>query len=216
MSRPREKLTPRQRQRRDDILSTARRLISECGFDGVRMRELAAESGVTPKTLYHQFESKENLLRHAVEERFRTIYQTIDAARIDRGIDRLFFIIDAVAESFRENEAYARALAPMLSSTQHESEFAVIRAAVYRRALTQIAEEGDLTGAVSIEALNQAVIRHVSALYQAWRQREIADIDGWKETARMEVSLLLAGVSRGATRATVLETLEQAAERQDR
>ena len=56
-------MTERQIRRREDILTAARKLITELGYDGVTMRQLAKESGVAPKTLYHQFQNKEKLLR---------------------------------------------------------------------------------------------------------------------------------------------------------
>ena len=82
---------------------------------GVNIRDLAMASGITPKTLYHQFENKEKLLRIAVEEKFQTIYQSSNDEKIERGLDRLFFVIEAIAKSIQENEAYASALAPFLS-----------------------------------------------------------------------------------------------------
>ncbi len=202
-----KRLTDRQQQRRNDILAAARRLISERGYDGVKMRELADASGVTPKTLYHQFDSKENLLRHAVEERFRDIYRDIDDADIDSGIERLYFIVEGVVGSIRENEAYARSLAPVLASPARSSSLAPIRTAVYRRALEQMDEAGDLTGAVGIDALNAAVLRHVSALFQAWRHGDIADLGTLGATLELELSLLLAGVTRGATHERVMQTI---------
>ena len=96
--------TERQLKRRERILTAARKLITDRGYDGVTMRDLATESGVAPKTLYHQFHSKENLLRVAVEERYRYLYQIIDDEQIEHGIDRLFFIIDTVARSLLGDE----------------------------------------------------------------------------------------------------------------
>ena len=99
-------MTERQLQRREKILSAARKLIAERGYEGVNIRDLAAESGVAPKTLYHQFKNKENLLRTAVEERFRHTYQAIDDADIDKGdtlnVARLAGIPKGVIDRARE------------------------------------------------------------------------------------------------------------------
>lgn len=43
------------------ILDTAVRLFSENGFDGVSMRTVAREAGVSKSNIYHHFESKEAL-----------------------------------------------------------------------------------------------------------------------------------------------------------
>ncbi|MDA0339164.1 MAG: helix-turn-helix domain containing protein, partial [Proteobacteria bacterium] len=120
-------LTERQIRRREDILSAARQLISERGYDGVTMRDLANASCVSLKTLYHQYYNKENLLLTAVEERFRHVYQAINDADITRGIERLFYIIDQVGTSTTKDEAYARALVPMFQRGMKGSTFAAIR-----------------------------------------------------------------------------------------
>ena len=43
------------------ILETAVRLFSELGFEGVSMRTVAREAGVSKSNIYHHFESKEAL-----------------------------------------------------------------------------------------------------------------------------------------------------------
>jgi AcrR family transcriptional regulator len=108
-------LTERQYRRREAILASARDLITAHGYEGVTMRDLAAKANVTPKTLYHQFGNKEKLLRTAVEERFRHTYQAINDHKVEKGIDKLFFIIEAIAETTRKNMNYARALSTVLT-----------------------------------------------------------------------------------------------------
>ena len=92
-----KKLTPRQQKRRENIMQTARTLIAERGYEGVTMRDLAAESGVATKTLYLQYGNKENLLTTAVEDLHRTVYSEIDDTSIENGFDRLFFIIESIS-----------------------------------------------------------------------------------------------------------------------
>ena len=117
---------------------------------------------MAPKTLYHQFESEENLLRTAVEERYRRTYRAIDNADIERGIDRLFHIVDSVAATTRKNLAYARALAPMLSSSASSAE---IRLRSYRKAIDQIAAEGEFLDRVDVGVLTAIIYRQVNPLY---------------------------------------------------
>ena len=200
-------MTERQIRRREKILSAARQLISDQGYEGVTIRDLAALSGVAPKTLYRQFGNKENLLRTAVEERFRYLYQQIDAAEIDRGIDRLFFILDSVMHKTKENAAYARALAPILSEPTTTT-FTLIRMNTYRRAIEQIAQEGELESWVNTRVLNALVFRQVNPIYfsslNATTSKGIA-----YDLVRLNISLLLASVTNGYTRARVLETAEE-------
>ncbi|NIP14460.1 MAG: TetR family transcriptional regulator [Pseudomonadales bacterium] len=190
--------TERQLKRRERILAAARQLITDRGYDGVTMRDLAKESGVAPKTLYHQFHSKENLLRAAVEERYRYLYQIIDDEPIEHGIDRLFFIIDTVARTTENNLAYAKALRPLLTS-QSSSTFAAIRMSTYRKAIDQIEAEGEIVDWVDVDILAAVVYRQVNPIYLAPWYEETP----WATVARiakLDISLILAAVTSGYTR----------------
>ncbi|MCY3772674.1 MAG: helix-turn-helix domain containing protein [Gemmatimonadetes bacterium] len=196
-------LTERQLRRRERILSAARELIARQGYDGVKMRDLAKAADVAPKTLYHQFENKETLLRTAVEERYRRTYRAIDNAEIERGIDRLFFIVDTVATTTRKNLAYARALAPMLSSS---TEFAEIRLQSYRKAIDQIADEGEFLEWVDVGLLTAIIYRQVNPLYLTWFFSKEAQ-PHWASVAKLDMSLILRSVTTGYTRERVTETI---------
>lgn len=199
-------LTERQYRRREKILATARDLISKHGYVGVTMRELAEKSSVTPKTLYHQFGSKEKLLRIAVEERFRHTYQAISDHEVKKGIDKLFFIIDAVAESIRKNASYAKALAPMLRSRKSDS-FSSIRMETYRAAIEQIESEDDFVDWVDVDIISQVVYRHVNPLYVG------GHIDVGSGEVKLEVlikhdlSLMLSSITKGYTQQKVIKTV---------
>ena len=196
-------LTERQLRRRERILSAARELIARQGYDGVKMRDLAKAADVAPKTLYHQFESKENLLRTAVEERYRRTYRAIDDADIERGIDRLFFIVDTVATTTRKNLAYARALAPMLSSS---TSFAEIRLRSYRKAIDQIDAEGEFLDWVDVGLLTAIIYRQVNPLYLTWFFSKEAQPHR-ASVAKLDMSLILRSVTTGYTQGRVTETI---------
>jgi len=198
-------LTERQYQRREKILGTARDLITRHGYDGVTMRALAAKSGVTPKTLYDQFGSKEKLLRIAIEERFRHTYQAIDDFEVKNGIDKLFFIVDAVADSTRKNMAYALALAPVLSSRLADP-FTSIRLNTYRKAVLKISAEGEFEDWVDVDVISSAVYRHISPVYA----NSIADgVAGHAEDmTKFDISLMLASITTGYTNKKVLRTIK--------
>jgi AcrR family transcriptional regulator len=198
-------LTERQLKRRERILAAARKLITDRGYDGLTMRDLAAESGVAPKTLYHQFHSKENLLRLAVEERYRYLYQIIDDEQIEHGIDRLFFIIDTVASTTENNLAYAKALRPLLTS-ETSSTFAAIRMNTYRKAIDQIEAEGEVVDWIDVDILAAVVYRQVNPIYLAPWYKETP----WATVARiakLDICLILAAVTTGYTQTTAEKTI---------
>jgi len=189
-------LTEKQYRRREKILAAARDLITRHGYEGVTMRELAAKAGVTPKTLYHQFGNKEKLLRTAVEERFRHTYQAIDDHQMKKGVDKLFFIVDSVADSARKNVAYARALTPLLAS--RGDPFVRIRLNTYRNALQQIREEGEFLEWVDVSVMTHVIYRNVHPLYPTW----YGDTTGVlpEDFGKYNVSLTLAAATTGYTK----------------
>lgn len=205
-----KKLTERQIRRRENILTAARELIAERGYEGVTMRDLATASGVAPKTLYHQFESKEKLLRAAVEERFRHAYQQIDEADIARGIDRLFYIVDTVGKTTQDNLAYAKALGPILSSRRSESSevFTRIRMNTYRRAIEQIEGESEFVDWVDVDLLSTIVYRQVNPiLMSSWFLKTPSDVTTM--VVKLDLCLILASVTTGYTHRKVVATAKK-------
>lgn len=204
--KPMKVLTEKQYQRREKILATARDLIVKKGYKNVTMRDLAAKSNVTPKTLYHQFGNKEKLLKTAVEERFRHTYHALDDHDVDRGIDKLFFIIDSIAESTRKNIQYALALAPIISSRMSDP-FASIRLATYRKAVQQISDEGEFLDWVDLDVVTQAVYRQISPLYVNWHN----DLKMVKteDFTKFDLCLLLSSITRGYTKKVVTTTAKE-------
>ncbi|MBR1883339.1 MAG: TetR/AcrR family transcriptional regulator [Clostridia bacterium] len=54
--------------KKEQIVEAARRLFHKFGFKRVSMDEIAMEAGVTKRTIYMYFESKEELLKYFIEE----------------------------------------------------------------------------------------------------------------------------------------------------
>lgn len=198
-------LTEKQYLRREKILAEARDLITKHGYEGVKMRDLAAKAGVTPKTLYHQFGNKEKLLQIAVEERFRHTYQAIDDHKEKRGIDKLYFVVDAVADSTRKNLSYAIALVPLLTS-RSRNPLVRIRLDTYRNAVIQIQEEGELVDWIDVKVLTHVVYRNSQPLYLQW----YGEGSGIKpeEYTKYNISLVLSSVTTGYTQQKAMETIK--------
>ena len=75
-------LTPRQEDRRDRILSSAREMVAEHGYDGMVMSQVAERAAVSPTTLYNLYNTKDQLimesLRHLLAENAREVTQRAD------------------------------------------------------------------------------------------------------------------------------------------
>jgi AcrR family transcriptional regulator len=69
-----------ERSTRDLILDAAERLFAKHGLDGVAVRDLARETGLTPSSLYNHFPSKQALYDAVLERGLRPIVEmTVEA-----------------------------------------------------------------------------------------------------------------------------------------
>ena len=110
---PDKNRTPRQVERRQRILATARAFLSEHGYDGLNMRELAIAAQVSPTTLYNQFANKDRLLLAALSEMLQTIEWDVSETQA-KGIERILARADAVTTQINAHPAYAEAMILML------------------------------------------------------------------------------------------------------
>ena len=70
----------------EQIIEVARELFHKFGFKKVSMDEIAREAGVTKKTIYHYFNSKEALLEYFIQEEIqnmKTIIEEVESKNMD-------------------------------------------------------------------------------------------------------------------------------------
>ena len=70
----------------EQILNAAKNLFSNYGFKKVSMDEIASEAGVTKKTVYTYFSSKEELLKYCIKEELqnmRKIIENVESKKLD-------------------------------------------------------------------------------------------------------------------------------------
>jgi AcrR family transcriptional regulator len=61
------------------LLAAAFRVFASRGYRASRLEEVAEEAGLTKGAIYYHFESKEDLLRRAVEHRHEAIFATVES-----------------------------------------------------------------------------------------------------------------------------------------
>lgn len=72
--------------KKDQIIEAARLLFHKYGFKKVSMDEIAREAGVTKRTIYSYFSSKEDLLKYFIQEEIlnmKNIVEEIDNKNLD-------------------------------------------------------------------------------------------------------------------------------------
>ena len=68
-----------------EIKATARRLLVEHGDDGLTLRAIAREMGMTAPALYRYFPSRESLVEHLVADLYEEVTGAVEAAGRDGG-----------------------------------------------------------------------------------------------------------------------------------
>ena len=72
--------------KREQVIEAARKLFHRFGFKKVSMDEIAREAGVTKKTIYMYFGSKEELLKYFIQEEISNmekIVEKVEAQNLD-------------------------------------------------------------------------------------------------------------------------------------
>ncbi len=79
----------------ESLLVVAVRLYTERGFDGTSMGDLAEAAGLSKSSLYHHVDSKEQLLRLALDRAVDPLFAVLDepGARDGPAVDRLGYVI---------------------------------------------------------------------------------------------------------------------------
>ena len=70
----------------EQILASAKSLFTKYGFKKVSMDEIASDAGVTKKTVYTKFSSKEELLKYCIKEELenmRKIIENVESKKLD-------------------------------------------------------------------------------------------------------------------------------------
>jgi AcrR family transcriptional regulator len=148
---------------RERILAAARKAFDRRGLDGLSLRAVAAQVGITPMAIYRHFRSKEAL---------------VDALVLD-GLDQWFARLEALPAALdfalREPRRFEAAfLLRSRKARRYPDDFAAGRSPagnVVLRALEQALRQGELAGASPVEmmliisALSQGLV----TLYRAGR-----------------------------------------------
>lgn len=89
--------------RRDTIVDAAREIVRSDGLDGLSLRRLAADLGVTAPALYAHVEDKRDLLRAVAEVEFDRLVRRFEAVETQDPIERIRAHCRAYVDHAREN-----------------------------------------------------------------------------------------------------------------
>ena len=196
----------------DDIVSAAAKVFRTKGYHAATVRDIADEVGILKGSLYHHFDSKEELLYLVVKEPIAQMFRTIAelAAAEDGAAEKLRRAISAHLEAFdrhyphlfvylRERESVKRRFREMIGYSPKE----------YERHWQQIIREGVESGEfrpdLDIQVASYGLLGMLNWLYKWYDPQGRLSV---QEVAEEFTSLALAGLAadkprpiRGARRA---------------
>ena len=183
----------------DDIVSAAAKVFRTKGYHAATVRDIADEVGILKGSLYHHFDSKEDLLYLVVKEPIAQMYRTISeiAAADGTATEKLRRAISAHLEAFdrhyphlfvylRERESVKRRFREMIGFSPKE----------YERCWQQIIREGVETGEfraeLDIQVASYGLLGMLNWLYKWYDPQGRLSV---QEVAEQFTSLALAGLA---------------------
>lgn len=179
----------RRRHDLESLLAVAVRVYTERGFDGTSMGNLAAAAGLSKSSLYHHVESKEQLLRLALDRAVEPLFAVLDepGARQGRALARLEHVVRREVEVLVDQLPYVTLLLRVRGNSDTERwaldrrrEFDHLVAAL----VTEAAGEGDVRADVDPGLVARLLFGTVNSLAEwydpnapaALGSRELADV----------------------------------------
>jgi AcrR family transcriptional regulator len=153
-------------ERRQALVRAAFGCIAERGFEGLRLRDVAAEVGIDHSTLHHYFASKQDLVAGVVNYATRQFWPTMPAE--GGAIDRLQYHLAALGRMIREHPALFTVMGeldlrarrdPAIRAIidRHEEGWRIVLEEVLRRGAKEGVLTRDLDVAVGAELIIAAV-----------------------------------------------------------
>lgn len=169
------------------LLAVAVEVFIERGYDGTSMEDLARAMGISKSSIYHHVESKEALLRLALERALGALFaiREEEGARAPLAIDRLRYLIGRVVEVLCAELPYVTLLLRVRGNTATER-WALERRREFDRFVRSVVAE-----AASNEELHSEV---APAMAERLVFGMINSITEWYRPGRVSVEELRAAV----------------------
>jgi AcrR family transcriptional regulator len=187
--------------RRDRIIDVAIRLAEEGGFENVRQRDVAKQSGVALGTLYKSFRSKEDILAAALSRETDALESKLERkpAKGDTAAERLGTLFSMLTRTILRKPNYARAVLRAMTSGEEVAQKVVAHQVKVTRMVIAAMRGMTPTAAFDERAPSENELQVAMLLQNLW----FAALVGWSaklhgqarvvEQMRTAATLLLKG-----------------------
>jgi AcrR family transcriptional regulator len=149
-------------------------VFTERGYDGTSMEHLASAAGLSKSSLYHHIESKEQLLRLALERAVEPLYAVVEepGATTGAAVDRLAHVLRGTVHVLAEQLPYVSLLLRVRGNTDTERWALEQRRAfdkVVASLVQQAIDEGDLRADLDARTTARLIFGTINSLVEWWR-----------------------------------------------
>lgn len=177
---------PRPQYNLDRLLAVAVEVFTERGYDGTSFQHLSRASGLSKSSIYHHIDSKEHLLRLALEHALEPLMAITRErpATATRAVDRLDAVIRRAIEILADRLPYVTLLLNVHGNTETER-WALEQRRTFDRFVAgivqQAIDDGDVRAELDARITARLILGTINSLtewYRPDRHRSPAELAG--------------------------------------
>ena len=190
-------------QTRAKVLSAARRLFSESGYEGATIRDIAAEAGMSTGAVFANFTDKSDLFREIMAADMDALVEAMrDGANRGRGVDDVLLKVFVAGYAFYKSRlplaraAFGVSWLPEQGLELRNLPPVQLIQELFTDALVQGVERGELSQEAEVKLRSQMLFdcylaNFQEAIFGGW------SLDALQAKSKDQIRVILAGARRG-------------------
>ncbi len=205
-------LTPKQEDRRRRILSAARAMVADHGYEGMVMSQVAEKAGVSPTTLYNLYNTKDQLVMESLQELIAENQNRVIRESKAAGWELIMALVRNGAWMVSTEPAYAEAIThALLRATPGEALVTTLLEATRDNLVVSVkamAANGELAEGIDVFELATSITGVYWSSFILWN-KGLVNLQDMDRTLQVNSLAFLIGVSRGSARDAMQAELDR-------